>query len=280
MKTRNIWKAYSYSLMGLAWAAGLMTGLAFGFISALRHLLWIDSMAHHALPPWWLWATIIVLGGALLLFWYRIVGAATRHVAQRRGMMETIKPFLSPLSHPISHGLRQVAQWYTVQDGGERYAFTWGLVRCRVVVSQSLWNALDNSAQTAVLHHEAAHALARDPLQQVFLQVLSDALRPLGMGLLYQRYLIRREINADAMALAACQGDDVPLLQALHAVVDSHSHFASRVGLAGAFEARIQYLETQETPSWLDSHLRGRLFASVAAILLTVGEGWLVWCHW
>ncbi|RIV20867.1 hypothetical protein D2Q93_11395 [Alicyclobacillaceae bacterium I2511] len=61
-----------------------------------------------------------------------------------------------------------------------------------VAISSGLWAALDESARKAVLYYEVAHVWARDPLQQTLLQVLSYALRPLGMASLYQRYLIRR----------------------------------------------------------------------------------------
>ncbi|NMP24875.1 hypothetical protein [Sulfobacillus harzensis] len=100
MKVRDIWSAYSYVAAGLAWAAILMIGLAFGFISALRHLLWIEAMARHATPPWWLWTAIGLLGFALLLFWYRVVGALIRNRTQRRQMAEAIEPVLAPLPHP------------------------------------------------------------------------------------------------------------------------------------------------------------------------------------
>ncbi|NMP24839.1 M48 family metalloprotease [Sulfobacillus sp. DSM 109850] len=176
--------------------------------------------------------------------------------------------------------MNRIGQWHLIHDQGERYAFTWGLWRHHIAISESLWHALDNPARTAVLHHEAAHARVRDPLQQAILQVLSEALHPLGLRSLYKRYLVRREITADAAAVAACQGDDLPLLTALQAAVNSAPRQASRVGLAGALEARIQYFNTHQIPAWLDSTIQFHLIVSVAALALTVTEGWLVWCHW
>jgi hypothetical protein len=138
---------------------------------------------------------------------------------------------------------------------------------------------LDPQARRAVLHHEALHARVRDPLQQVLLQVLSRAMRPMGLGLVYQRYLVQRELNADHAALSACHGDDLPLLTALRTAIDGDSGLVS-AGLAGALEARLQYLETQQLPKWPHSGLATRVWISLGAILVTAGEGFLVWCHW
>lgn len=195
-------------------------------------------------------------------------------------MIATIQPVLAPFPYSLSPELGRVAQWHLILDEGERYAVTWGLIRCHVGISAGLWRVLDDSARTAVLHHEAAHARVLDPLQQASLQVLSDGFRPLGLAALYERYLIRREIIADARAIAACHGDDLPLLTALQAAVGPKPGVSSRVGLAGALEARIQYLDSHKMPTWLDSRIRFRLAVSLASAVLAAIEGWLVWCHW
>lgn len=279
MTMRNVWKTYSYLLIGLLWGIGLTLALTFGFVSSLRHLLWMAAMPHAPFPPMWLWTAVAMLGWALIFVGYRATVAVARYREQHRLMLETLAPLIAPLPFPIPVALRGTAAWHIVRDSGERFAFTWGVRRCHIAVSESLWQALDNPARVAVIYHEAAHAIARDPLQQVVLQALSEALPLFGMRLIYQRYLIRREINADAVAIAASEGDEAPLLSALKAAVDFAVPMVSHVGLADALDARLDYIETRYPPPVLSSGLWLRLMASSAAILLTIGEGWLVWCH-
>ena len=257
MRPAGGWGAYSYSIVGIAWAGAVLVALGFGLASAIHHLGWILEMPGH-----------------------RLATSAIRVWHQQRRLQAMVFPHLTPFWDPVPPPLGRVARWYAVDDRQARYAFTWGIGRRRVAVSRGLWEALNESERLAVMHHEAAHAANHDPLQQVLLQILSQAFSPLGMGALYQRYLVQREIRADQRAVAACQGDDTPLLAALKAAVGSNVALVSPVGLAGALEARIQFLETHHPLSWSNSTLRLRMYASMMAILLTLGEGWLVWCHW
>ncbi len=280
MRLSRAWGAYSYSLAAIVWAGTVMAAIAFGFVSSLHHAIWILAMPHHAMAPLWLWAVVGVSGIMLVVLWYRIIAAMMRSQIQRRHLLELIGPYLRPFPSSVPGPLAEVADWFMVDDHDERYAFTWGLGRGRVAISRSLWQALDESARTAVMYHEAAHALARDPFQQALLQILSEAFKPLGMGSLYRRYLVQREIYADQTAVRAFQGDDLPLLTALKAAVESAPSLPSHVGLAGALEARIQFLTTQQPMAWSDMRLRFRFYASGLAVLVTIAEGILVWCHW
>ncbi len=280
MRARDWWSSHVYLLAGLAWAAVVVGALTFGFVSVLRHIVWASAMPGRAMVAPWLWGVALILGLALCLFWYRVGLGIASYRAQQRRMSIALAARLRPLSQDLPRTLTQTADWYLVSDEGERYALTWGLLRCRVAISESLWITLDPAAQRAVLFHEALHAQVRDPLQQVILKVLSDALRPLGLGVLYPRYLVQREINADKRALAACQGDDLPLLTALQAAVGANPESVSYVGLAGALDARLHYLETHQTPDWPPSSLAIRLGLSLGAVLVTLTEGLLVWCHW
>ncbi len=278
MKTPRVFSTYIYFLVGITIAGGFLAALGFAFISGLRHLLWLRKMSMNPLPHPWLWMGVVFIGVLIVSFWYRVITATLWNRQQKLLLTVHLMPLLRPFPQQVQSELEQIADWYLIADK-ERYAFTWGIRHPQIAISSGLWAALDESAQKAVMYHEAAHVLAHDPLQQALLQVLSYALRPLGMTGLYQRYLIRREIVADTIAVAACDGDDVPLLMALLAATESPLDFASRVGLAGALEARIQFIETRRLPPWWDHHLRYRLVSTLVAILLTLGEGLLVWCH-
>ncbi len=278
MKAQEWWSSRVYVITGIVWSAVVVAALTFGFVSALRHMVWMFHM--HGMVSAWLWGVIGVLGIALCLFWYRVGLGMASYRAQRQRVWMTLANRLRPLPQSLSSSLSQLADWHLASDNGERYALTWGLLRCHVAISQSLWDTLDPEARQAVLHHEAQHARVHDPLQQVILQVLAGALRPLGLGMVYQRYLVQREINADKRALAASQGDDLPLLTALQAAVGADAGMVSSVGLVGALEARLHYLETHESPLWPPSGLPIRLWVSLGAVLVTLTEGLLVWCHW
>lgn len=244
LTTEFAFRTYSYSLVAAGLATLILTALGFALVSSLRHLLWMRMMKGHSMPSPWLWAGVAAIAVTILVFWYRIIAAALLQRQQRQKFIDRVRPLLKPLPQTIPPELLRIADWYLVDDKKDRYAFTWGIKRGRIAISQGLWETLDESAQRAVLYHEAAHVLARDPLQQTFLQVLSVALRPLGVASLYQRYLFRREILADELAIFACEGDDVPLLTALLAAAESAATDESRVSLAGALEARITFMET------------------------------------
>lgn len=281
MRARDWWSSHVYLLAGLGWASVVVGALTFGFVSALRHIVWASAMPGHGMVAPWLLGVAAILGIVLCLFWYRVGLGIASYRAQRRRVSMALSTRLRPLSTSLPAALTQTAEWYLAADDGERYALTWGLLRCRVAISESLWDTLDPAARRAVLFHEALHARVRDPLQQVILKVLSDALRPLGLGVLYPRYLVQREINADKRALAACQGDDLPLLTALQAAVGANPEsVVSYVGLAGALDARLHYLETHQSPDWPPSSLAIRLWVSLGAVVVTLTEGLLVWCHW
>lgn len=275
----SLLRTYGYSLAAGLSAALILTGLGFALVSSVRHLLWVRMMKDHPMPPLWLWLAVAVFGVSLVAVWYRVAWAAVVQYQQMRQFNRRVEPLLLPLPEVLPTDLLGVAKWHLIDDTDRRYAFTWGIASTNIAVSKGLWEAMDESARRAVLYHEAGHAIARDPLQHTLLHILTQALRPFGVGRLYQRYLLRREILADTLAISACGGDEEPLLKALLATGTSMAPDASRVGLAGSLEARIAFLETGQLPSWWDQHVRYRLFSTGVAVLLTIGEGVLVWCH-
>lgn len=271
---------YAYTLLAVLSSAALATALGFTLISCIRHLLWNRLMGTHqsSLLLWLETGVVVVLTG---VFWYRILAAAFRQHYETRDLETRIKSHLTPLVSSVPMEIRELAEWYQLESE-HPMAFTWGIRRRRIVLSKGLMDTLDDHAQKAVMHHEAAHVRMHDPLQQSILLVLANAFGPLGLRALHKRYVVRREILADKAALAACKGDDIPLLQALLAASRGQvlsGTVASYVGMPGIMEARVEFLETRKVPRVWDGDLRVRMFASVMAIALTVGQGLLVWCH-
>ena len=90
-------------------------------------------------------------------------------------------------------------EWLRVVDGLPVPAFTAGLLRPRVYVARSLVQRLSFDELTAVLAHEASHALRRDPLRLSLLRILSCALFWLPA---------LRRLAADAADEAEIRADD------------------------------------------------------------------------
>lgn len=278
MRRAEALRTSRYFLAGLAWAGALGGGLVYALASASQRLLWTLTMKRHTLPPW-LWVEVLLICVALGVYGYRLVLAALHYRQKQRLLNITVSPLLQPFSAALPPSLQRIADWYFIDSDEEPYAFTWGIARPRIVISRRLWLALDDKAQKAVLYHEAAHALARDPLQQAILHILAKALGPAGLGLLYRQYLIQREIAADQWAIRACNGDDAPLLQALWTASQSLPDLSPRVGLVGVLEARLHFLETRESPSNWDPRLRYHMLSSSLAVLVTLCEGVFLRCH-
>ncbi|PSR34087.1 MAG: hypothetical protein C7B46_06710 [Sulfobacillus benefaciens] len=279
MNPPNMRRQYRYLIVGIGWAFTIAGVLTFALVSSVRHLLWLGAMHRAHMAPIWLWGIIGLMTVGFIVFWYRIISSIAHHRQAQRRLAGYLWPRLEPFPYPVPDGLQHIAEWSLVNDDHLQQTFTWGLFSPHIVISKKLWDSLDGAAQTAVMYHEAAHAMSRDPLQQVVLQILAFALRPFGLGALYQRYLLHREIAADRLAVAACSGDDSALLTALLIAAKSHVNQVSEVGLLNALEVRIQFLETQRLPSENDMDLRLHLLSTTGAMLLVLGQGLVVWCH-
>ncbi|KUO95380.1 M48 family metalloprotease [Ferroacidibacillus organovorans] len=275
----RIFHMYAYSLTAAGIAVLVQAGLLFALYSSLRHLVWMSSMNHSVKIPIWLYALVAILLFLILAFWFRLLANIFRQLEYRKRFLAAVTSSLAPLQ--LDHSIEYAGniQWYLLYNTHERYAFTWGIKHPKVAVSQGLWETLDASAQRAVLYHELAHVIAGDTFQQSFLQALSAALHPLVVSLLYKRYLIRRELLADQFSISACEGDEVPLMTALLAVAQSAVTHEPQVSLAGAMQARLNFMESGRLPRWWDTSLRNRLLSTLIAILLTLGEGILIWCR-
>lgn len=83
-------------------------------------------------------------------------------------------------------------------------AFTMGLARPCVIVSDGLVDMLDREELEAVLHHEMYHLAQRDPLKTFLLQLFASVLWYLPiLRWCHQQYKIARELLADHYAIEA-----------------------------------------------------------------------------
>ena len=92
---------------------------------------------------------------------------------------------------------------YTLLHLDQPLAFTTGLWKARVWVSQGLVVRLGDSGMRAVLAHEAAHARHRDPLRMVFAEVAASLLPPSVRRSLLDDLELALEHRADEGAVAA-----------------------------------------------------------------------------
>lgn len=154
----------------------------------------------------------------------------------------------------------------------EPIAYTAGLLRPRIWVSTGLCQLLGDDALKAVLWHERAHLLARDPLRVLIARVLAALLFAVPwVGALVERYEVAKELEADRAALGRL-GSPGALAQALYALGD---HVAEPQALAiGAWSLsarRIDQLYGASVEQLLPGLSRGVVLRSLAAVVLALG---------
>ncbi len=154
-------------------------------------------------------------------------------------------------------------------------AFTTGLVRPVVVVSDGLVQSLSLRELQAVLLHEEAHVRGLDPLRGVVAVVLSRSLFifPLIRSLA-GRYSAMREVAADEYA-EACLGERGSLSAALLKLVQARPVLSTADALphaTGAVELRIRRLsQSQDRLPLLDLSGRAWLLTGVGVLIVAVG---------
>ena len=150
-------------------------------------------------------------------------------------------------------------------------AFCYGYLRPRIVVSRGLVGLLSREEISALLIHEREHLRQRDPLKVAVGKLLTSSVFFVPViGALYHRYLIEKELAADAAAIAT-QGSSVGLTSALAALLDNAAAPRPEGAVGGdeAIEARIDALLGDRVQLW--PHLtQVPLLGSVAVILLAV----------
>ncbi|HZA76483.1 MAG TPA: M56 family metallopeptidase [Acidimicrobiales bacterium] len=139
-----------------------------------------------------------------------------------------------------------------VVDDRDRFSFTYGVVRPRVVVSRGLVAALSPEELAAVLHHERYHVGNWDTLKVMVARAAPAAFFFLpALGHLRDRYLAGRELAADRRAIDAAGGR--PLAAALHQALErpAWASFGAAAAVGGSefLAMRVEQLESGREPS-------------------------------
>lgn len=136
-------------------------------------------------------------------------------------------------------------------DAEAAFAFTYGFLQPRVVLSRGLVDRSTSAQLRAILEHESYHARNLDPLKLVAVRAASDAFFFLpAIRSLTDSYLLDRELAADRRA--AARAGTQPLAAAVMTVLSSVDEFESPVAAAlggqQQLSARIEQLETGQEP--------------------------------
>jgi len=184
----------------LAWVLAVTAALAHLGLAALAvvehvRLPWLD-----AVPIDLTFVTVVAASGVvglvgIALVLLRVVkgGRTLRRVRRAR----TSPPKLltdAAAELGVAHRVDVVAQV-------EPFAFTYGLLRPRILLTTGLLRVLSPEELSAVLAHEREHLRGRDPLRLLAARLLAGYAwyLPLG-GWIAQRFAVRRELAADLAA--------------------------------------------------------------------------------
>lgn len=124
-------------------------------------------------------------------------------MARTRALTVRLRPVPVPSRTAMAAVRLGLAGRLTVFDSRLPLAFTAGLVRPRVHISSAAVHALEPDELEAVLLHERAHLVARDPLRVAVARLLAGALFfvPLAGGLC-RRFELAKELDADREVIA------------------------------------------------------------------------------
>ena len=150
--------------------------------------------------------------------------------------------------------------------------FCHGLRQPRVVISTGMLGLVGGRQLKAVLAHEHAHVVARDPLRAVAADLLAGLLFfvPVLRGVV-ERVRLRAEWRADDRAVR--QVGRMALAGALHAVLNASTDaFDPRLAVAGihAIGARIDRLAGDEIPAWRPTLRQSAATALTAVVAVSV----------
>lgn len=195
---------------------------------------------------------------------------ASRIVRESLGVIEVRKPAPGDAFWAAARTARVPTHLLRIVPGLPSPAFTAGMMRPRIYVAESLCTHLSAAELAAVVAHEGAHAMRRDPLRLSVLRALACVLFWLpAVRRLADDVRDQAELYADDMAAG-----DEPLVLASALIRVAEWPSSSR--LAGAavgfshgdlLELRVRRLVGEEIP--VRSHVTRRsLLAAMAALAL------------
>jgi len=208
--------------------------------------------------------TAVALGVALLRA-VRILRRTARLAAFRR---EVAPP---PAAIQAARGVGVSAELSCFAHP-DAIAYTAGLLRPRIWLSTGSCERLDHDGLAAVLWHERAHLLARDPLRVLIARVLAALLFVVPwVGALVQRYEVAKELDADREALRRLGSADA-LAGALYTLGDRSPESTSlAIGAWSLSSLRIDQLYGARADELLPGLSRGVVLRSLLALTLALG---------
>ena len=159
-------------------------------------------------------------------------------------------------------------------DAEPAFAFTYGFLQPRVVLSRGLVDRSTPAELRAILEHESYHAQNLDPLKLVAVRAASDAFFFLpAIRQLTTSYLLDRELAADRRALT--RAGTQPLTAALMTVLSPTHGFeapvAAALGGSEQLSARVEQLESGREPPPADLNRTAITVSAAALAAIAVG---------
>ena len=216
-------------------------------------------------------APFIVVALLLTVGAVRGVTSARRQIAATRRLRRQVARHRVAPPHGIPAGV-------AVVEADGVFAFTLGLRRPRIVLSQALVDHLTPAELAAVVAHEGYHVRARDPLRIVAARVAASAAFFLpAVRHLVRRYVVSRELAADRQALR--ESSAPALAGALLKTVSARNwdDMAGAAAIAGAhLEIRVDQLECRAEPPLPSLPLSAVVASAVvvlamASVVITAG---------
>lgn len=174
-------------------------------------------------------AALALLGASMVWAWLRLGGSLARDWCDRRRLARCDPGRFPALEHALAASPDIGPDRIRIVRSVSPDAFTVGIVRPIICLSERLLDGATGAEIEAVLRHEHAHVEARDPLRLAVVRFLSDFLWFLPVArALARAFSITAELRADESAVSA-GGDPLALASA---IVKSAGRLPSRIRLA------------------------------------------------
>ncbi len=167
------------------------------------------------------WLTLVALFAIAILSAVS-VSAGSYRAGRRWWRQRRLLALATSSAWPGADPLAPSASQARIVASRDLLAFTWGVFRPRIYLSQGLIDALSPAELQAVFLHEDAHRRRRDPLRRLLLTLLSDVLFYLPVLVRACRRLIEsQEIRADRAVWMDDPSRRRPLASALAKLIDA-----------------------------------------------------------
>lgn len=216
----------------------------------------------------------VLIGSGLLLAMAEALRAVLRTRRLHRSISELAKPPSPRMQRIVEQG--GCSTPVRVLEIPPPTAFSQGLLRPTIVISEGAMELLDDAELAAVLAHEQEHCRGRDPLRLLLARALSSALCALPLARwLRERAEVGLEVAADVRA--ARDAGQRPLRSALEKMLDYPADFNALLYTAGFDLERLRIEHLVGRPTYSPPRRRVvavslvtvTLFAAAAVALIT-----------